>query len=387
MDKNYIIVHYGEIGLKGRNRPYFEKKLVRNLKRSLKGQEVEFFRRIFGRILIKLGKRADFDSLRPLVGKVFGIAYFALASLSEQDVSDIKKSSLKIVKEEKFKTFRVEASRSKKDFPLTSQEINEQVGAGILENIEGIEVNLEKPDLTIYIEIVDRYAFIYTEKIKGLGGLPVSVSGKVVTLLSSGFDSPLASFRMMRRGAKVLFVHFHAYPQTSKESIKNVEEIVKILNQYQYSSKIYLVPFLDIQREIVKEAYVADRVILYRRMMMRIAEKVAAKEGAYALVTGESLAQVASQTLVNLNVIDKVADMPIFRPLIGMDKEEVINEAKKVGTYEVSSRPYEDCCSLFVPKSPTTRANISEIKKQESKLDINSLVKQALESVEVREIK
>jgi len=376
---DHIIIHYNEIGLKGRNRPWFEKQLVQNIEKALADCDIAVVKKIYGRVLVKLGIKADVEQVKLRLKQVCGIANFSLATLVEADIKNIKKDSLAVLKKCKFETFRVTARRSDKNFSLNSQQVNEQVGEHILESIKGVNVDLENSDSTLHIEITDRGAFLYTEKIRGVGGLPVGVSGKVVSLLSAGFDSPVASFRLLKRGARVIFIHFHAYPQTSKESIANVKKLVTILNNYQFEAKLYLIPFLNIQKEISKVA-TADRVILYRRLMVRIAQKIADREGAQALVTGDSLGQVASQTLENLRAVSAVAMLPILRPLIGMDKEEIMNEARDIGTYDISSQPYEDCCSVFIPQNPTIKADIGKIEEQEKQLNIDSLVEKALES-------
>ena len=383
---DHIVIHYNEIGLKGRNRPFFEQKLVQNVKKSLADCDIASVKKSYGRILVKLGTKADLEQVKLRLKQVCGIANFALATLATADIEKIKKDSLAVLKKHKFETFRVTARRSDKSFPLNSQTVNEQVGEYVLENIKGAKVDLENPDDTLYIEITDQGVFLYTEKLPGVGGLPVGVSGKVVSLLSAGFDSPVASFRLMKRGAQVVFVHFHAYPQTSKESIENVKGLVKVLNRYQFEAKLYLIPFLDVQKEVAKIA-TADRVILYRRLMIRIAQKIAESEKAKALVTGDSLGQVASQTLENLQVVSAVARLPILRPLIGTDKEEIIEEARKIDTHDISSQPYEDCCSVFIPQNPTTKADLGKIEEQERQLDIDSLVEKALESGKIEIIR
>ncbi|MBU4141705.1 tRNA 4-thiouridine(8) synthase ThiI, partial [Patescibacteria group bacterium] len=252
---------------------------------------------------------------------------------------------------------------------------------------EKLKVKLKNPDINCFIEIVEGKALIYFEKIKGLGGLPVGTSGKVLSLISSGFDSPVAAWRLMKRGARVDFIHFHSYPRTSKASINNVKNLIKILNKYQFNSILYLAPLLDIQREIFAKCEERLRIILYRRFMFRIAEILAWKIGAGALVTGESLGQVASQTLENIGVANNAVSIPIFRPFIGADKIEIIDEAKKIGTYEFSSQPYEDCCSLFTPRHPATKARLGQVEFEESKLDSEKLIKEAIEKTEKVEIK
>lgn len=384
---DYIICHYHEIGLKGKNRKFFEEKLVENIKRVMPERSFEFVRRISGRILIKLTKEGSQNcpEIEKSLKNVFGIAYFAFAVSSEQKIEIIKKKALSFLKDKKFKTFRISAKRSGKEFSLTSQQINEKVGEYIVKNLKK-KVKLEKPDLNCFIEIVEKYAFLYVEKIRGQGGLPLGVGGKVVVLLSGGIDSPVAAFQIMRRGVRIIFLHFHAYPYTNKASIEKVEKIIKVLDEYQNNSKLYLVPFSDIQKEILLKTPEKFRVILYRRFMLRIAQNIAEKEKALALVTGDSIGQVASQTLENIKVIEEVIDWPVLRPLIGEDKEEIIKKAKKIGTFDISILPYQDCCGIFLPKHPATRAQLAEVITAEKKLNIQKLVKKAIKNSLVQNI-
>lgn len=354
-----------------------------NIKRALRGTGYTRVRRISGRLLVELDENADLDEIQSRLPKVFGIAYFTLAYETQQDIAAIQESALSLIQGRSFNTLKVNAKRSNKDFPLTSPEINAQVGAYLLKDT-GARADLTNPELTCFIEIVEKYAYIYMDKQKGAGGLPVGVSGKVVALLSGGIDSPVASYMMMKRGARVLYVHFYSYPYTDKASLEKVKTLVEILNDYQYYSLLYLVPFVDIQKEIVAKTPVDLRVILYRRMMARIAEALASQERAQALVTGESLGQVASQTLANLRVISESAQLPILRPLIGWDKQEIIDLAEQIGTFQTSALPYNDCCSLFVPKHPATHASPEQAKEAEENLDLEGLVTQAIENVEVQ---
>jgi len=285
--------------------------------------------------------------------------------------------------DKKFKTFKISTKRSEKKFPLTSQQINEKVGGYILKKIKS-KVDLENPDVICFVEIVEKYAFLYLEKIRGPGGLPTSVSGKGISLLSGGIDSPVASFLAMKRGVKVIFLHFHAYPFASKASIEKAKKIVKILSNYQGKSKLYLIPFADIQKEILMKTQAKLRVVLYRRLMFQIAEEIAKKEGVLGVFTGESIGQVASQTLENIKVIEEATDLPVFRPLISQDKEEIIQKAKEIGTFDVSILPYQDCCSRFLPKHPETKAKLEDIRKAEKKLNIEKLVKTAVKDSSVQ---
>ena len=380
MEKLFL-VHYGEIGLKGKNRSFFEKKLAQNIKLSLKGMGCTEVRRIYGRILVMLHPEANVAAIQERLGKVMGIAHFELALAAEPTINAIQAAALELVKGRQFKTLKVETKRANKRFPLTSPEVSTAVGAHLL-NATGASADMHTPDLRCNIEIVDEAAYIYVEKIRGVGGLPVGASGKVLIMLSGGIDSPVAAWRMMKRGVKALFVHFYSYPYTDKASLEKVEELAEILATWNYRTQIYLVSFAEVQREIVTQTPAPFRVILYRRMMVRIAQQIAAAARAECLVTGESLGQVASQTLGNLRAIEEVAEIPILRPLIGDDKAEIMDLAERIGTFEISTLPHDDCCSLFVPKHPATNASLEAVQEAEAALDINALVKLAVESVE-----
>jgi thiamine biosynthesis protein ThiI len=392
------LIHYGEIGLKGKNIDFFKNKLRDNIRRALQGfvspSAVNLGR---SRITVELSERhlkqtlaakacESADSVNKEVEsrlkKVFGIQYFGLGLRSSLALENMELAAANLLKDESFKSFRVDAKRSNKAYHLTSPEINSEIGAFIQKTFSS-EVKLKEPDVTVHVEIGDRESYVYTRKVPGPGGLPVGVSGKVVALLSAGFDSPVASYQMMKRGAEVIFVHFHSYPFISKDSIDQARSLVKVLTAYQFRSRLYLVPFAETQQLIVANTPAALRVILYRRMMVRIAEAIAEKQWAEGLVTGESLGQVASQTLRNMRVVDEVARRPILRPLVGFDKGEIIDTSKRIGTFEISSAPYDDCCSFLLPKRPNTWASPEEVSKAEMSLDTERLVAQALEKTEL----
>jgi thiamine biosynthesis protein ThiI len=278
-----------------------------------------------------------------------------------------------LIKERSFHSFKIDARRGTKDFPLNSQQINEDLGR-MVQQLTGAAVRLEGPELVCHVEIAGARAYLYFDRIPGSGGLPTGTGGNVLSLLSGGIDSPVAAFRMMRRGCNVVFVHFHSFPHTTPESQQKVRRLVSVLARYQLRGRLLLVPFADVQREIVAYSPPPLRVILYRRFMVRIAETLAAGERALALVTGDSLGQVASQTLENLRVVSAAARLPIFRPLIGSDKEEIICSAREIGTYEISIQPDVDCCTLFVPKHPETMARLEQTEWAEAELDVTRLV-------------
>lgn len=379
---NIIICHYAEIGLKGKNRKFFEEKLVTNIKQALPEGSFKHVKRISGRILVVLSDDYKEVEVENALGTVFGLAFFALAKEVEQNIEAMCKRAVEILQDEDFETFRISATRSNKEFELTSQQINEQVGGYVVESLNK-KVKLKNPDIALFIQIVEKFAFIFTKKTKGLGGLPVGVSSKAVSLLSGGIDSPVASFLAMKRGVEIVFCHFHAVPYVSKESVEKVQQLAEVVNRYQGTAKIYLVPFGDIQKEILLKTKPDFRIVLYRRLMFKIAEKIAKKEKAKALVTGESIGQVASQTIENISVISDMVTLPILRPLITYDKEEIIGKAKEIGTYELSILPHQDCCARFLPKHPVIKADLRDVKAEEKNLDIEKLVSEAINNTTI----
>lgn len=381
---DYIVVHYGEIAIKKGKKAYFEQALADNIKKSLKNEEKDFVKSIFGRIIIKLNTKSNAESISDKLRRTPGIANFAVAYSCEQNIEAIKKKVEDVAKKQSKKIFMIRTKNSNKNFKYNSLKINEIVGEHIVKNL-GFRVNLEKPDVAFYIEIVNNYCFIYMEKKDGVGGLPVGTAGKAVCLISGGIDSPVASFMMMKRGCMNIFVHFFNKTINNEASLQKVYSLIKLLNEYQNSSRLYVVPFSDIQNEIIMKTKSDYRMILYRRIMLKIAEEIAIKEGAGALVSGENLAQVASQTMENLSAISEAVRMQIFRPLIGFDKMDIIKFAGKIGTYETSILPYGDCCSYMIAEHPQTKAKLDFVKKLESKIDVKKLVKNAVKNAEVKE--
>jgi tRNA uracil 4-sulfurtransferase len=372
-----IVVHYQEIALKGNNRPWFVARLVRNLRRSLSDLDVREVRVLMGRIEVVLGEKADWSAARDRVGRVFGIGNFAKAGRAPLDIEAIAREILADLGGRSARTFRVSARRADKRFPLTSPQIEREVG-GRIKEATGWTVDLDDPELTIHVEALTDEAFYFFGKERGAGGLPVGTSGRVVCLLSGGIDSPVAAWRMMRRGCRVFFVHFHSYPILSRASQEKAGELVRILTEYQYDSRLFLVPFGEIQQRVVLAVAPPLRVVIYRRLMMRIAEAIAQRQRAQALVTGEVVGQVASQTLENMTSINSVVTMPVLRPLIGMDKEEITAEAQRLGTYPVSIIPDQDCCTLFTPRHPATKARWIDVQRAEEVLPIREIVDEAV---------
>ncbi|NPA91170.1 MAG: tRNA 4-thiouridine(8) synthase ThiI [Chloroflexi bacterium] len=373
----YLLVHYGEVGLKGQNRPRFIDTLVRNIQERLAGLDVHVDRKRSGRILFRLGPEARWEEVASRVQTVFGIAYFARAWRVPLDMDALERAVLSLLPAKEGISFAVRARRANKHFPLNSMEINRRLGAAIAQ-ATGWRVNLDHPDLPVHVEVLYKEIFFYFRKIKGPGGLPVGVSGTALNLLSGGIDSPVAAWRMLRRGARVLNVHFHGQPLVTRASEVKAIELARVLTEWGGSPYLYSVPIGNIQAEIMRTSPPAYRVVLYRRLMMRVAQELAQREGALALVTGESLGQVASQTLENLYVINEVARLPVLRPLIGMDKEEIVAQAERIGTLELSNLPGEDCCTLFTPKHPVTAARLEDVHAIEAQQPWDRWVQEAL---------
>jgi tRNA uracil 4-sulfurtransferase len=375
-----IVVHYQELALKGRNRPWFVERLVRNL-RDACGPLAAEVRPLMGRLEVRLARDADEAAASARIARLFGIANFAVARGVAPDVETMAETALAMTAGRAPASFRVATTRADKSFPLTSPDIERRVG-GRLREAYGWPVDLKHPALVVRIEVVPDRAFVSVDRQRGAGGLPTGVSGRALCLLSGGIDSPVAAWRMMRRGCRVDFVHFHSYPIVSRVSQEKVARLAAVLASYQLRARTWLVAFGDVQRRIVTSTPPAMRIVLYRRFMVRIAEILARRAGARVLITGEVLGQVASQTIENMAIIDAVAGMPVFRPLVGMDKEEITAEARRIGTYDISIVPDEDCCQVFTPKHPATRARREEVEAAEAALPVDDLVRNAVERAE-----
>ncbi|MGH9257968.1 MAG: tRNA uracil 4-sulfurtransferase ThiI [Vicinamibacterales bacterium] len=381
---NSIVVHYQEIALKGKNRPWFLGRLVRNLRAAVADVDVQTVRPLMGRIELVLGPHATREEVGERIGRTFGVANFSYAARTALDLDVIARAVLRDLEDRTCRSFRVSVRRADKRFPMTSPEVEREVG-GRIKTARGWNVDLEKADLVIHIELLSDEAFYSFGKERGPGGLPTGTAGRVACLLSGGIDSPVAAHRMMRRGCSVTFVHFHSYPILSRASQEKARELAALLTKWQHRSRLYVVPFGDIQQQVVLAVPAPMRVIVYRRLMMRIAEQIARARGAQALVTGDVVGQVASQTLENLAVIGNVCTLPVFRPLIGMDKDEITAEAIKLGSYPISIIPDQDCCTLFTPRHPLTRARLPQIESAEAVLPIDDFVERAVRDASVED--
>jgi tRNA uracil 4-sulfurtransferase len=383
---NAVVVHYKELALKGRNRPWFVRLLVNNLRTALGGIDVRSIRSLMGRIEIELGPAAAWDAVRQRVARVFGIANFSQAGRASHDFDQLAAAILGDLGTRRTASFRVSATRADKRLPFTSPDVEREVG-GRIKLATGWAVNLERPELVVHIELLPEGAFYFFGKEPGAGGLPTGTGGRVACLLSGGIDSPVAAYRMMRRGCSVLFVHFHSYPILSRASQEKVREIAALLTTFQLRSRLLLVPFGELQQKIVLAVPAELRVVVYRRLMLRIAERLARLWRARALVTGEVVGQVASQTLENLTAIADVATMEVLRPLIGMDKDEIIAEAEAIGTFPISIIPDQDCCQLFTPRHPATRVHRDDVVAAEAGLSIDEMTEAAAAGAVVEEFR
>ncbi|RMH07752.1 MAG: tRNA 4-thiouridine(8) synthase ThiI [Nitrospirae bacterium] len=384
-----VFVHYHELALKGRNRGYFERRLLHHLQTALRHLNIAQAEALPGRILIVFAGHPQRELIQERIQHTFGVANFAFVQdipvdYTSPDLTPLCKAIEHEVRSLSFETFRITTKRADKRFPLPSIEVNRVVGAYICQQT-GKRVSLTDPDMNIVIEIVNRHAYFSLNRLPGPGGLPTGTSGRVACLLSGGIDSPVAAYRMMKRGCRVVFVHFHGRPYLTRASEEKVRDLVEHLTRYQLTSRLYLIPFGETQRQIVLGSPASLRIVLYRRMMMRIAETLATRERCWALVTGESLGQVASQTPENLRVIDEVPHIPVLRPLIGMDKQEIVSEAQRIGSFEISIEPDQDCCTLFVPPHPNTKCQRNEIQAVEQRLNISLLLQECVEKAEVVE--
>lgn len=389
-DEKILIVRCGEVALKGMNKPYFERILVERIRKNLSKINGAKVSRKEGLIFVRVPLDSDMNQVTAEVSKVFGVSSVSPALEVESDLEAIGSKAVEFMKtmieNEGVKTFKVEAKRADKNFPIKSPEIAANVGASVLKGCKVLKVDVHEPDCHLFVDLRADRTYIYTRKINGLGGLPLGTNGRGMVLLSGGIDSPVAAWMMAKRGMVIDAVHFHSYPYTSPRAQQKVEELAEIVSSYCGRINMTVINLLPIQEEIVSNCPEDETTILVRRFMMRIAEKIAVKQNALMLITGENLGQVASQTAEALVVTDQSVSMPVMRPLIGMDKVEIMDIARRIGTYEKSIEPYEDCCTVFLPKHPVTKPRLEKILKSESKLDVEKLVEMAVDSAEQVEI-
>ena len=383
MSNPVIVVHYHELWLKGRNRRFFLGKLFTALRQSLQGVPVQRIEQPGDRFIVRLGDGASLEEVVARVNRVLGIAFYAVAKPVERSMEALCRAAWEEVAPLEFSNFAVRAKRSDKSFPHTSIEIDSTIGRYLLEKLREqgrkVSVKLNDPELTCYVEITPGPALVYARRIPGTGGLPANTAGRMMCLLSGGYDSAVAAYHMMKRGAHLSFAHFYGTGARPGESSVHVaSELVRRLVPYQFHAKLYRIPFEAIQREIVRYAPEDYRVLLYRRMMLRIAERLAKGDRSLAMITGDSLGQVASQTLRNLVAVEAAARMPVFRPLIGTDKMDIIATARKIGTYDTSSEQFHDCCPVFMPRTPALYASAADLDEAESRLDVPALIEQGV---------
>ncbi len=377
-EENYsVMVRVHEIALKGKNRPMFFNQLVKNLRKALSGTGVVAINRRHMSVEVILAPENSWPEIADRIRTVFGVVKFYRCHKVAPTMDAIKDFLRSEIPRLNFRDFRVVSKRGDKSFPFTSPQLNHELGAMVQRMCEA-EVNLSNPEVSIFVEIQPREALVYFEEMPGPGGLPVGVSGSVLALLSGGIDSPVAALRMLKRGCRVTFVHFHSFPLVDGTSKEKALELVELLNKFQFQAGLVMIPFGDVQRDIILSAPPAYRVVVYRRFMFRIAQYLALALGSHALVTGESVGQVGSQTLENIASVRSVVGMPILSPLIGTDKQEIVDEARSLGSYDISIIPDQDCCTLFVPKHPVTRSTTEEVDRIESALDIDALVEKAI---------
>jgi thiamine biosynthesis protein ThiI len=376
---NTIVVHYKELALKGRNRPWFVKTLVRNLRLALTDVGVTTIRPVMGRIEIGLQGDSNVAEAHQRIARVFGIANFSSARHTSLDFDEMAAAIVRDLNGMSPQSFRVSVRRADKRFPLTSPQIEREVG-GRIKQAKGWPVNLSLPGLTIHVEMLPEHAVYFFGKLPGAGGLPTGTGGRVACLLSGGIDSPVAAYRMMRRGCSVLLIHFHSYPVLSNASQEKVRQIAELLTRHQLRTRLLLVPFAPLQQRVLLSVPAELRVVIYRRLMVRIAEQLARGWRARALVTGEVIGQVASQTIENMTLIGEAATMQMLRPLVGMDKDEISAEAERIGTLPISNIPDQDCCQLFTPRHPATRARRQQVEDAEGAIPMAEMIEEACSS-------
>lgn len=390
MKADIILLKYGEISLKGLNRPMFERQLISNVAKALAPLGKFSVKKSQSTIYVEpLEDSADTELAVERLSKVFGIVNICPAVKCEKTIESIERTTLSCLSQMplKGKTFKVEAKREDKQFPMNSPQICRHMGGVILKNTEGLSVDVHNPDILVQIEI-RKEAYVFTHKVSGAGGMPIGTAGRATLLLSGGIDSPVAGWMIAKRGVRLEAVHFHSHPYTSDRAKEKVIDLARLMSAYTGEIRLHVVPFTEIQLDIIEKCPKNYLTIIMRRLMMRIAEKISVQNNSSALITGESIGQVASQTMESLVVTDNAVNMPVFRPCIGMDKEEIVTISKKIDTYETSILPFEDCCTIFVPKHPKTKPNVSEIEEAEKLLtDPEGMMDKAIEESELIIIK
>lgn len=388
-----LLIRYGEIGLKGQNRKYFEDTLRRNILLAVRNQvsdnqDIQVLRS-YGRFYLTGFDAEHQEECMDVISKIPGVVGVCPAIVVDNVVDAVEEGAVAIMKEAVAQvslgrstvTFKVSTKRPNKSFPFTSPEMNQRIGAVILKNVPGLSVDLHNPDIILNLEIREKGTYLYVYDRPGPGGLPVGVSGRGTVLISGGIDSPVSAYMAMKRGVDVNALHFWSYPITGQRAKDKVVDICKVLRQFHPQFRLFIAPFTDIQTQIIEKCPENYRVITMRRMMMRVATEFCKNEGGQVIFTGENLGQVASQTLESLTVIEDAAGLPILRPLICFDKTEIIDKAKEIGTYDISCLPYEDCCSVFVPKHPVTKPTLERAIAAEKNIDIDLLVKECVEGI------
>lgn len=382
-----VLVRYGEIILKGLNRPLFEEKLLKNIKRALRNERFRIWRsqaRIYIEPLVN--ESLNIPAIVEKLKKVFGIVSVSPAYKIESNMDSIYKASVECLRRmPNIRTFKVESKRGDKSFPMTSPEISRETGAFILNSIPSVKVDVNNPDAVVNVEVRE-YAYVYSEVVRSYGGMPTGTNGKAMLLISGGIDSPVAGWMIAKRGVELEAVHFFSPPYTGPKARQKVIDLCKILASYTGRIKLHIVPFTDIQIELRDKCPEEQLTILMRRFMMRIAEKIAKESQCSALITGENLGQVASQTMQSLVASDAVVSIPVFRPLIGFDKVEIVQAAQKIDTYETSILPYEDCCTIFLPKRPETKPKLNKLEESEKHLLIEELINNAVVNIETLDL-
>ena len=380
--KELILVKTGEIILKGLNRPIFEDMLLKNIKYRLRDLGKTRLRNAQAAIYVEV-ENGDIDQMCRRLQCVFGIVSISRVACCEKEMDAIRCLALEQVRLSGAGSFKVESKRSDKRFPLNSPQISADVGGYVFENLPGIRVDVHHPDVTLRVEVRDTECYVYCQKLPGAGGMPTGTNGRGTLLLSGGIDSPVAGYMVAKRGVALNAVHFHSYPYTSERARDKVIALARLLSRYCGTIELYVVPFTECQLAINENCPADEGTIIMRRMMARIAQRIAEKTGSQALITGESLGQVASQTIDSLAVTNAGLSLPVFRPLIGMDKDEIVSIARKIDTFETSIQPYEDCCTVFVAKHPKTKPVLADIEQSEQALDWDRLITEAADRAEL----